>query len=184
MRVVLGVEPNHRALLPIIDELDADPQVEVALLLLPRLDLGARAFDSFVGRLREEDATRRPLGTIPFMFAAFHPEAAVDVTDAERLIPYLRRTPDPTIQLVRSSSIDAVRRGTPQGTQLVDIALMERPFERAPMDLRERIARANLATVQRMGVDELTRKLDDIHRDREVTYRRLSVGGSAPRRYP
>ena len=170
-RVVLEVGPNNDALLALIDELEADSRVEVAMLIFPRLGVGPRAFDSFVARLRDDDAARRPLGTIPFMLAAFHPEALADMKDAERLIPFLRRTPDPTIQLVRSSSLDAVRRGTPQGTQLVDVDMLERSLEPAALDLREHIARANLATVNGMGLDELTRTLDDICRDRENTYR-------------
>lgn len=170
-RVVLEVESNNASLLALVDELEADSRVEVALLILPRLDLGPRAFDSFVARLRDDDAARRPLGTIPFMLAAFHPEALPDVEDAERLIPFLRRTPDPTIQLIRSSAVDAVRRGTPQGTQLVDVDMIERGLEPPSVPLRERIARANLATVNAMGLDELTRTLDDIRRDREETYR-------------
>ncbi len=170
-RVVLEAEPTRASLLALVDELEADSRVEVALLILPRLDLGPRPFDSFVARLGDDDAARRPLGTIPFMFAAFHPEALADVNDAERLIPFLRRTPDPTIQLVRSSAIDAVRRGTPQGTQLVDVDMLERHLEPGAVPLRERIARANLATVNRMGLDELTRRLDDIRRDRDDSYR-------------
>ncbi len=113
------------------------------------------------------------------MFAAFHPDAAPDTTHAERLIPFLRRTPDPSIQLVRASALERVRAGSPEGTQFVDAAALDL---RAvyPLPLRERIARANLATAQRIGIGELTRRLDEILRDRQETYAALAREHAAP----
>jgi hypothetical protein len=147
--------------------------VEVALLIYPRLHLGRLEFEHFAARVRNADAGRRPLGEAPFMLAAFHPGAEPDMEDPERLIPFLRRTPDPTIQLVRSSVLERVRAGTPQGTQFVDVRSLDVNVEYA-VPLRERIARANLATVERMGVAELKQRMDAIVKDRESTYERLA----------
>jgi hypothetical protein len=150
----------------------AKEDIDVALLLYPKIGLGRAAFDHFASRLRDADVARQSLGQVPFVFAVFHPEAAPDTREAERLIPFLRRTPDPTIQLLRSSVVDRVRGTTPQGTQFVDAHLIEALSAPVP-SLRERIATANLATTLRLGVDTLTHHFDEIIRDREETYRAL-----------
>jgi hypothetical protein len=155
-----------------IRELADDMGAEIALLLFPRMRADRAAFERFVARVQVADAGAHPLGAIPFVFAAFHPEAQPDLSDAERLVPFLRRTPDPTIQLLRTSAVDRVREGTPQGTQFVDIRLLEADAVASP-PLRERIAQANLTTVTRMGVDTMAALLEAIVRDREETYRRL-----------
>ena len=167
-----------------IDELMADPRAEVAVLVYPRLRLGRLEFERFVAEVREADAKRHPLGCIPYVFAAFHPDASPDSSDAERLIPFLRRTPDPTIQLLRSDVLERVRSATPQGTQFVDLRTLESldsdVREPPEVSLRQRIARTNLATVERLGLAEVTRRMDAIVQDRKGTYRELesaSAGG-------
>jgi hypothetical protein len=156
-----------------IQELIGDAGAEIALLIFPRIGLSRPAFDRFVARVQEADARAHPLGAIPFVFAAFHPEAEPDVSDPERLVPFLRRTPDPTIQLLRTAAVDGVRAGTPQGTQFVDIRVLLDEDSVSPPPLRQRIARSNLTTVTRMGLDRMTALLDAIVRDREATYRDL-----------
>jgi hypothetical protein len=157
-----------------IEELSREKRVEVALFIYPRLALGRMAFEHFAARLRNADTGSRPLGEAPFMSAAFHPDAEPDTEDPERLIPFLRRTPDPTIQLVRASVLERVRAGTPQGTQFVDVRNLDANVEYA-VPLRERIARVNLATAERMGVAELKRRMDAIVADRAATYERLAA---------
>jgi hypothetical protein len=172
-RVLLQTDDRDvSAALSAIRDLVADEDAEIALLIFPRIGLNRAAFERFVAQVREADARVHPLGSIPFVFAAFHPEAEPDSSDAERLVPFLRRTPDPTIQLLRAAAVDRVRAGTPQGTQFVDIRLLDADSA-AAVPLRERIARTNLTTVTRIGVDRMTAMLDAIVRDREDTYRAL-----------
>lgn len=169
----VGIEPSLTA----IEELAHDERAEVALLVYPRVQMKRAEFEQFMARVRSVDTERRPLGEVPFMFAAFHPDAEPDLTEPERLIPFLRRTPDPTIQLVRASVLERVRAGTSQGTQFVDVRKMDLDLEYvAP--LRERIARVNLATTERMGVAELRRRMDAILADRVQTYASLLAEGS------
>lgn len=178
-RVLLQTELRTEASVAAIESLALDPLVEVAVLIYPRLRLRRLEFERFVGDVRDADAARHPLGGIPFMFAAFHPEAPPDTSDAERLIPFLRRTPDPTIQLLRSALLDRVRSATPQGTQFVDIRALESlegGVGERPVPLRQRIARTNLATVQRIGIAEITQRIDGICEDRARTYRALERG--------
>ncbi|HEX4446201.1 MAG TPA: hypothetical protein VH044_05680, partial [Polyangiaceae bacterium] len=126
--------------------------------------------------LRDADSRRHDLGAVPFVFAAFHPEAEPDTADPERLIPFLRRTPDPTLQVLRASVLDSIRSGASQGTQFLDMASLEAVITGTVQPpLRERIARANLATAERIGITALRARLDDIRRDRDETYRALAA---------
>ncbi len=155
-----------------IDAWIADPTAEVAFAIYPRLRLDRQGFHAFAGRVRDADTPRHELGSVPFVFAAFHPEADPDTHDPERLIPFLRRTPDPTLQLLRSSALDGIRTGSAQGTHFVDITSLEVALiGHGQPPLRERIARANLATTQRIGIGAVQARLDDIRRDRDETYR-------------
>jgi hypothetical protein len=166
------VEPSLQALAG----LAADSSVEVGFLVYPRISVSRSELEGFAARVRDADGARYELGRVPFVFAVFHPEGEPDTGDPERLIPFLRRTPDPTFQIVRVSVLDAVRSLTSQGTQFVNVSAFE-ALQAVPaqpqVPLRERIARANLATVRRMGVDAMRRALDDIRRDRDESYARL-----------
>jgi len=158
-----------------IDEWAVDSTAEVAFVIYPRLAVGRQAFHDFTARVRMADASRYELGRVPFVFAAFHPDAEPDTSDPERLIPFLRRTPDPTIQLLRASALDGIRSTASQGTQFIDIAAIESSLAgNGQPPLRERIARANLVMAQRIGIRVMQERFDEIRRDRDETYRRLS----------
>jgi hypothetical protein len=162
------------ASLDAIAELARDETAEIGLLIYPRVDAGRLEFERFVGRLRERDAARHELGSIPFAMAAFHPDAPADLSDPERLIPFLRRSPDPTIQLVRESVLERVRGS--EGTSFVDLSSIDLAALSAlepSRSLRERIAGANLEMIARVGVAEVERRLADILRDRDESYARL-----------
>jgi hypothetical protein len=165
-------EPEAAALAAteFLAELGRDADVEVAFLIFPCLEIGRREFASVGARVNELQAARHPPGAIPFMLAAFHPDAPVDTNSPERFIPYLRRTPDPCLQIVRATALDSVRDKTPQGTQLVDPLTFDFTKLREEVPLRERIARTNLETASRLGIDELARRLADIRADRDRTY--------------
>jgi hypothetical protein len=180
-RVLIASGREREEALSSIDELANEPRIEVVLLIFPLLELDALRFEHFVSALRDRDAARHALGKAPYAMAAFHPEAEATLDDAERLIPFLRRTPDPTVQLVRLSVLERLHTRAPQGTSFVDVgsldaleALAGEPAPEHPshadLSLRERIARANHATVTRIGVREVEAKLRDIKRDRDAAY--------------
>jgi hypothetical protein len=178
-RVLLQTAEGIEASLDVLAKLAAEPHIEIAVLIYPRLAMGVLDFDRFVARLRDADAPLHPLGEIPFAMAAFHPDGPIDQRTPERLIPFLRRTPDRTIQIVRSTVLDRVRGGSPQGTSFVNVATIDfdAVAQAQPPPLRERIARANRAKVESLGVGDVMQRLDDIRRDRDVTYARL--GGAS-----
>jgi hypothetical protein len=174
-RATVLLHGEDAALDPAIAQLDqwaAEQRVDIGFLIFPRVKLGRVAFDEFVARLRSVEAQRRPPGEPAFVLAAFHPDADADVDDADRLVPFLRRSPDPCVQALRMSTLKRVRSGTPEGTQFVDISRLEEAAadDDAGQTVRERIALANRNTVQRMGVEGFAARVEDIHRDREQTY--------------
>jgi hypothetical protein len=150
--------------------------LEIGLFIYPRLRLSRLDFEHFVRRLRAYDEERYPVGEVPIAMAAFHPDAEPDLEDAERLVPYLRRSPYPTIQVVRRTALERVRGGADEGTAYLDPSLMASLDVHQPVSppLRERIARANLATVKRVGKDTVEAALRDILRDRDETEARLA----------
>lgn len=180
--ILLQDSPTHfEASLSAMADLGLDRDVEIGFLVFPRLALGRLDFEHFARQLRTLDADRHEVGAIPFAMAAFHPDAAPDTTDPERLIPFLRRTPDPTLQLVRYSALERVRGQFSQGTEYFDVQRLG-TFglpERRPATLREHVSKANWETVERVGLDEVRRVLDDLCRDREESYRALAERAAA-----
>jgi hypothetical protein len=160
--VARRVLPDDRAdpgeVLPVIDALAARPEVEIGLVIFPRLGIEAAAFDRFAEQVRRADRARRPTGSAPpFLLAAFHPDpAAGAAAHAAALVPFIRRTPDPTLQLVRSTLIDGLARGG--------------------RDLSAEIGQANFATVQARGAAALEAVIGDIRRDRDASYAALERG--------
>ncbi len=177
-RVILDEDPLA-ASLRAADELAAIDRVAVAILIFPRHDAGVEAFDRFVAERRAADAARRPRGhAAPFAFAMFHPDAPYGLDTPDRLVMFLRRSPDPSVQLVRFSALDAVRSSAPSGKFLFDVtprgyAELERRAQALPVS--ERIARDNFATVAAHGIARFLAILDDIRADRARAYARFGL---------
>jgi hypothetical protein len=153
--------------------------IDVAFILYPLLDLDRLAFAHFAAELRAADASRHAIGDTVFALAEFHPNAAVDLGSAERLVPFLRRTPDPTLQIVRRSALHAVRMSEDQGTSFIDLSQF--PLDNfasapaAPPPLATRVANNNLRTVTRMGTTALSACVESIVADRHASYFELGL---------
>lgn len=175
-RVVFGHEPDLAQTLHEVEILEYDESADIGLIVFPELVLDRVAFQHFGARVREQNEQRNGRGRARFAIADFHPDAAPDLASAERLVAFIRRSPDPTLQLLRRSTLDAVRRGEQPGTRFVDPAqLAEADLGRLREPIHERLARANLLTVQRLGVERVAAVLDDIQRDRDRSYARLGA---------
>jgi len=126
-----------------------EKQCEVALFLVPGFTDGAAAFLELCAEVR------RPLRH--FHCVAFHPGLKADFSSENRAVQFLRRAPDPTLQLVRIATLERVRGERSGGTVYVpnpaakDLHL--------PPSLSEEIARANLATILEHGPATLERLL-------------------------
>lgn len=170
--VVLDADPGVEPVVDTVRRLGDDPRVDVGLLLFPRVEWPRPRFERFVSDVREADARRGP---VVMALAEFHPHAPADPATGPRLVPFLRRTPDPTIQLVRRTLLERVRAGESHGTGFISPAVLDslKLTEESRAPLHERVAEANLQTVQQRGLDRVQALLDDIRRDREATYARL-----------
>tara|TARA_B100001750_G_scaffold193842_1_gene164963 strand:+ start:210 stop:902 length:693 start_codon:yes stop_codon:yes gene_type:complete len=180
VRVVLD-DPAAEAALAATEALAADEEVQVGLLVLPRAAYDRSTHEAFVSELREQHAAGHG-GSPPFAMAAFHPDAEPDLDHPARLVPFIRRSPDPTIQLVRLTSLEAVRRRAgDRGTAFMDLSTLDlAQLLSAPAQppLHERVADKNRETIAAMGVAEAEAILATIARDRDAAYAR--VGEETP----
>ena len=160
-RRVLRGGRQAEATAAVVRELEAttEEQVEVALLIYPELEGGLHALEE----LRDE--VRRSLRL--FHCVAFHPDLPMDLSDENRAVSFLRRSPDPTLQLVRIATLDRVRSGRPAGTVYLDPSKHSadelREHEPA-LSVSEQIARANLRTLQRHDAARLASLLAELRR--------------------
>jgi hypothetical protein len=189
LRVNFSADPQDFAeSLHLLEELHGrEAGVDIALFIYPLLDLDRLGFEDYVRRLRG-----RAEGGAPrldaFAMAAFHPAATADLSHPDRLVPYVRRSPDPTLQLVRKSALSAIK-GLSSGTAFLDVeSLSLRTLaaltEPRAKPVRERIADQNLSTVSDVGVGVLDVILHDIALAREQAHAALLErhGQRGPRR--
>ncbi len=160
-RVLVAPAPGQTTeidgVLAFIDEIAPNPAVSIGLAIFPRATLTEAAWGTFAERIRRADRARRaPDESAPFLLAAFHPgsgESATAAANAGALVSFIRRTPDPMLQLVRASLLD---RPAPAGR-----------------DLSGEIARANFAAVNARTPAALDALIGEIRRDRDASYARL-----------
>ena len=171
--VRLETTPSIAELLYAVRALALEDQVEVAFLVFPRWKIARVELGHYVEQLRSAHQSER--GGLVMTMEGFHPDADPDVTTSGSIIPFLRRTADPTIQLTRLSVLERVRASTGGTTKYVDpttvdvAALLAAPPERS---LHERIAETNHRKVLERGPLAITRVLDEIRRDRDEGYAR------------
>ena len=144
-RVFTGAVHDTRDVVAFIDDLNTQRHVAIGLAIFPRVTCSIGAWEKFA------ESVRRVRDS--FLIAAFHPDylpPREEGLSPARLVPFIRRTPDLTLQLVRASVIDGLKG-----------------------DVSDDVARANFAAVTARGVDALEALLADIRRDRDAAYARL-----------
>jgi hypothetical protein len=127
----------------------------IGLVIYPRLPLTAGAFEGYAEKVRRADRGRRGDGLPPFVVAAFHPFASGDFETAQELVSFIRRTPDPTLQLVRHELLEQARTSHPT--------------------VSDDVTRQNHARVLAQGRDRLDQVIRDIRDDRDRTYSGLAA---------
>lgn len=146
-----------------------EPGTRVAMVVAPELAItraGLRA-------VRDVVVARIPAAGI----AEFHPTAGLDLATPPRLVPFLRRSPDPLLQLVPLALIDAVRAAAPAAGLMRQASMLGGQAEPQRRDVAVRIAEANHATVARAHA-AIGAALDDIAADRRVAYARVGITSS------
>lgn len=133
----------------------------VAMIVAPELAIDRAAFSA----VRDAIAARIPTAGV----ADFHPGAPVDLASPSRLVPFVRRAPDPLLQLVPLAILDQVRSAPPLASTLQQAQILGGHAVPPREDVASRIARGNHATVT-AHAERITEILDDIARDRAAAY--------------
>lgn len=147
----------------------------VAIAIFPRLALAPLAFDQFAAEVKRLDQERHG-GKPVYVSATFHPDYPLIPRTPSSVVPFFRRSPDPSLQLVRLSILEAAR-GEDHGKFVFDYSPQswERLRRRAETrSVTERITVENHATLGREGAAALEAVLDDIAADRARSYARFA----------
>ena len=149
-----------------LDAFLADPRATIGLVVMPRLDGDART----LRRLRDE-LLAGPRAAV-LALADFHPDVDRDEATAERLVPWLRRSPDPMLQAVRHETLASFRRTSPTLPPAEQLAVRAGTAAPPRVEPSAAVAAANLARVRADGV-AIAAALDEIARDRAASYAAL-----------
>jgi hypothetical protein len=142
---------------------------KVAMIVAPELVIDPGPLHS----LRGEVSARVPSAGI----AEFHPAASLDLGSPARLVPFVRRSPDPLLQLVPLSILSSVR--TPR--MVVDVyeqaQILNGTAALPRQDAADRIADNNHATVSAAHATMIA-TLEDIAEDRRRSYELVGISAS------
>ena len=163
---ILWGAPSLDAWVAEAERLLATHAVRVAMVVAPELAIGREAF----GALRDRVASRIPSAGV----AEFHPSAPLDRTTPARLVPFLRRSPDPLLQLVPLAQLDALRAVPPPPLLAEQAAMLGGHAAPPRAALATRIAAANHATIAHAHA-EIAAVLDAIAADRRAAYARVGL---------
>ena len=166
---VLFGAPSLDAWVAAASELLARPATRVAMIVAPELAIAPRAFHE----LRNEVARRVPAVGV----AEFHPDASLDLGTPARLVPYLRRSPDPLLQLVPLAILDSVRGPSPTASRMWQAGALAELAPSPRADIGDRIAAANHATVTASHA-AIDAALADIAADRRAAYARAGIAAA------
>ena len=159
-----------------VEALAAHPDWEIGFVIFPRIDQSEpKIFRDYVSALQRTHVDRYERGKAPIVMAAFHPNAELNMDSPAQLVSYLRRSPDPTIQLVKNEVLAKVVKGPPSGSVFASslAELMKIQAEEPKLNTSERIAQTNLERVQQEGPSVLEEILEDIAADRRRSYEGL-----------
>lgn len=180
VHVTLLTAPDPSVLLAEVDRCMQASETEIGMLLCPLLAVTPKQLRHLTAEIRAADEQRRPRAEQHIAIADFHPIAALDLTTPERLVPFLRRAPDPMLQIIRTDVLARVRGSREHGTSYFDPAMLNAlgsldQLSAPPPSLAARVARANARTLEQVGVDALEAVLKDIREDRNRAYAELGL---------
>lgn len=151
------------------ERLLAAPGTRIAMVIAPEL---AASRDELAA-VRDRVAAQLPSAGV----AEFHPAATLDLSTPARLVPFVRRSPDPLLQLVPLAVIDAVRAAPPAAGRAQQASMLGGHAAPPRRELAERIAAANHATVAAHHA-AIIAALDAIADDRRAAYARVGITSS------
>lgn len=167
---VLWGEPACEEWVAAAEALLARRGVLVAMVVAPELHAPLRP-------IRTRVAAAIPTAGV----ADFHPDAALDLATPARLVPFLRRSPDPLLQLVPLALLDAVRGSPPTADLARQAQILGGRVAAARGDVADRLAADNHARVAADPAAVETR-FAELAADRERSYARVGINVSRSRR--
>lgn len=172
--IVFGARPTLETLLAEVLAADVCAEVDVTLLVMPECGLSRVELRHLTSALHTRYEATAGRGKAPHAIADFHPAAPLDQTSPERLVPFIRRSPDPTLQLIKHAALDTARRGALEGTRAATLEMMLRgAIKDEPPHVR--VASANFRTLDRLGTQPILAAVEDIARDRAASYARAGA---------
>lgn len=171
--VLPAEEASVEALLAVVEALEPATEVEVAQVVLPLAPEGPAAFSEVAARFGEANARRHGGKRPVFVHAAFHPQLPYSTDAPARLVPFFRRSPDPMVQLVRLSVLDAIHANRPRGTQFFDGDPSEflRLLRSRPESVTDLITRENHERALAGELAQIEGLMAEIAADRAASYR-------------
>ena len=163
--VVWGT-PTVDAWVAAAEALLARDNVQVAMVVAPELVIRPGALHS----VRNDVSTRMQSVGI----AEFHPEAALDLVSPARLVPYLRRSPDPLMQMVPLSLLESVKGQSQTVDRMHQVQALGGVAPPQRRDTGDRVAEDNHATVSASHA-AITATLEDIAADRRRSYELVGI---------
>jgi hypothetical protein len=160
VEVIWGT-PDIRTWVAAAKAMLARPNAAVAMVIAPEL---------VTDRLELHDIRNDVAAAIPSVgVAEFHPDADLDLVSPPRLVPFVRRSPDPMLQLVPLSILESVRASSPAVDLAQQLKMLGGQAPPRKRDAAERIAADNHATISAQ-VQAVIATLADIAADRERSY--------------
>jgi hypothetical protein len=142
----------------------ARPSTRVAMIVAPELVIERAAFHA----VRNRVAAALPTAGV----AEFHPNADLDLATPARLVPFLRRSPDPLLQLVPLTLLESVR-ASPLPDRAQQIKMIAGAGE-PRRDVAAQLAAANHTMVRECRA-AIEAKLAALAEDRRVAYARVGL---------
>ncbi len=154
--------PSRRAIVEAATRIATDPDAIMGMVVLANAPLDCTAL-----RRRKDDVLDAKIQP-KIACADFHPDSPLDAKNAARLVPWLRRAPDPTLQIVRMSVLDDLRPPQLPGLAAQAEILAGRLHE-APVSVSDQVSEMNLATI-RADEAAVAAAVAAIHADRDRVY--------------
>lgn len=144
------------------------PAVEVAMVVAPEVQCTPQQ----LRRVRDAVAAR----VVHAGVADFHPDAELDLTAPHRLVPFLRRSPDPMLQVISIVKLEQVRgRPAPPVERPVQVQMLGGIAPQQPIRVVEHLAERNCERVNKEHAN-IAAAVADIRADRCRSYALLGIG--------
>ena len=166
---VLWGEPSLQTWVEAGQAMLAQPSARVAMVVAPESAMTVAELRA----VRDAVTTAIPQTGV----AHFHPDAPLDLASPARLVPFLRRSPDPLVQLVPLALLESVRTQQVAIDRSLQLQMLG-GYSTVPRgDIADELAEVNHARVS-AEQQEVMRVLAAIHDDRRTSYARAKIRSS------